>query len=98
MSPKKPEPLKQKPQAPVDQTGKIHMNAIVNNERLGSAFKLPSVKFDTVPSTSRTKSLIRIDKQFNAQRSTKSLHRSYSIESMDSDTDHVVANLDQEDI
>ena len=39
-----------------------------------------------------------IDKQSNAQGSTKSLQRSYSIESMDSDTDRIVASLDLEGI
>ena len=34
-----------------------------------------------------------MNKQCNAQGSTKSLLRSYSIESMDSDTDCIVADL-----
>ena len=74
------------------------MNTKVNNEKLGSTCKLPSAKFDTVPSTSRTKSPIRKNKQCNAQGLTKSLQRSYCIESMDSDTDHVVANLNLKDM
>ena len=92
MSPKEPELLKQKLQVPIDQPGKIHMNTKVNNERVGSAFKLPSAKPDRDPSTSRTKSPKRIYKQCNGQGLTKSLNRSYSIESMDSETDHL--NLD----
>ena len=39
-----------------------------------------------------------IDKQSNAQGSTKSLQGSYSIESMNSDTDRVVVSLDLEGI
>ena len=39
-----------------------------------------------------------IDKQCNAMGSTKSLQRSYCIENMDHDTDHIVASLDQEGI
>ena len=70
----------------------------VNNERPGSTFKLPLAKFVTAPSTSRTKSPIRRNKQYNSQRLTKSLQRSYSIESMDCDTDHIIANLNLEDI
>ena len=37
-------------------------------------------------------------KQCNAQGLTKYLQRSYSIESMDSDTESIVANLNLEDI
>ena len=57
---------------------------------------MPSDKFYTVPSTSRTKSSLRMNKQCNAQGSTKSLQRSYRIESMDSDADPIVANLNIE--
>ena len=39
-----------------------------------------------------------MNKQCNAQGSTKSLQRSYSIESMDSDTDRIVANFKLVDI
>ena len=60
------------------------MNTKVNNERPGSAFKMPS----------RTKSAIRI-KQCNAQGSTEPLQRTYC---MDSDTDRVVASLNLEEI
>ena len=90
MSSQKPEQLKQNPQAPINQSGKIQMNTKVNNEKPGSALKLPS--------TSRIKSPIRMNKQCNAQGSTKSLQRSYSIKSIDSDSDHIVASLHQEDI
>ena len=96
--PKNLKQLKQKPQASIGQPGKIQMNTKVNNERSESVFKLPSAKFDTVPSTSRTKSPIRMNKQCNAQGLTKSLQRSYSIESMDSDTNCIIANLNLEDI
>ena len=65
----------------------------VKNERPGSTFKLPSTKFDTDPSTSRTKSPIRINKQCHAQGTTKCRNRSYRLESMDCETDHIVANL-----
>ena len=70
------------------------MNTKVNNERSGSAFKLPLAKFHTVLSTSITKSFIRMNKQCKAQGLTKSLQRSYSIESVDSDTDCIVINLE----
>ena len=39
-----------------------------------------------------------MNEQCNAQGSTKSLQRPHSVESMDSDTDCIVANLDQEGI
>ena len=39
-----------------------------------------------------------MNKQCNALGLTKSLQRSYSIESMDSDTDCIVAKLNWEDI
>ena len=74
------------------------MNTKVNNERPGSAFKLPSTKFHTIPLTSRVKSPIRINKQCNAHGSTKPLQRSYCTESIDSDTDYIVANLNLEEI
>ena len=72
---------------PICQTTKIHMNTKVNKERQGSTFKIPST----------TKSPIRT-KQSNSQQPTKPLQRTYSIESMDSDTDRVVASLDLEEI
>ena len=74
------------------------MNTKVNNERPGSAFKLPSAKFNKVPSTSRTKSPIRRNKQCNAQGLIKTVQCPYGIKSMDSDIDCVVANLNLEDI
>ena len=74
------------------------MNIKANNERPKSTFKLPSAKSDTVPSTSRTKSPVRINKQYNAQGLTKSLQRSYCIESMGCDTDHTVANHNLEEM
>ena len=46
---------------------------------------------------SRTKSPIRINKHCNAQGSTKSQRRTYSIESMDSDTFHLDACLNLEE-
>ena len=39
-----------------------------------------------------------IAEQFNAQGTSKSLQRSYSIESIDSDTDRIVASLDLQGI
>ncbi len=98
MCPQKPESLKQNPQGPLDPDRKIHWNTKVNIERPESAFKLPFAKFDTVPSTSNTKSTIRINEQCNALRTTKSLQVSYSFESMDTETDSVVASLNLEDI
>ena len=95
---KKPGQLKQKPQASIGQAGRVHMNTEVISERPWGTFKLPLVKFDAVPSPSRTKSPMGIDKQSNAQWTSKSPQRSYSIESMDSDTDCIVANLDLEGI
>ena len=60
--------------------------------------KLPLAKFDAVPSPSRTMSAMGMNKRSNAQESTKSRQRSYSVENMDSDTDHIVASLDLEGI
>ena len=96
---KKPEQLKQKVQPP-PQLARLeeYIQTEVISERPGSTFKLPPAKFDTVPSPSRTKSPMEINKQSNAQGSTKSLQRSHSIESMDSDTDVTVASLDLESI
>ena len=76
----------------------IYINTKVNNERPGSAFKLPSTKFDTNPLTSRTKSRIKMNKQYYAQGSTKPLHRCYSIQSPDSEIDCIIANLNLGDI
>ena len=90
--------LKQKAQAPIGQAGRVHTNTEVISERPGGTFKLPPAKFNAVPSPSRTKSPMEIDKQSNAQGSTKSLQRSYSIVSMDSDTGRIVASLDLEGI
>ena len=87
MSPIRPEQLKQKSQALISQAAKIKMNTKVSKERPGSTFKMPS----------RTKSPIRT-KQCNAQGSTKPLQWTYSIESMDSDTDRVVASRNLEEI
>ena len=98
LSPKKLEQLKQKPRAPIGQPGKIQINIKGNNEIPGSTFKLPSAKFDTVPSASRTKSSTRTNKQCNAHGSTKSLQRFYSIECMNCDTDLIVTNLNLEDM
>ena len=39
-----------------------------------------------------------MNKQWNAQGSTKSRQRSHCVKSMDSDTDHIVASLDVEGI
>ena len=63
------------------------MNTKVNKERPGSTFKIPST----------TKSPITT-KPSNSQQTTKLLKRTYSIESMDSDTDRVVASLNLEEI
>ena len=87
LSPIRPEQLKQKSQLPISQTAKIQMNIKVNKERPGSTFKMPST----------TKSPIRT-KQSNAQPSTKPLQRTYSIESMDCNTDCVIARLNLEEI
>ena len=86
--------LIQKAQAPIGQAWRVHTNTEVISERPGGTFKLLPAKFNTVPSPSRTKSLMGMNKQSNTQGSTKSLQRSYSIESMDNDTDRIVASLD----
>ena len=83
---KNPGQLKQKALVPVGPAGSVHTNTKVISER--------PAKFDAVPSPSRTKSPMGMNEQSNAQGSTKSLQRSYSTESMDSDTDHIVASLD----
>ena len=63
------------------------MNTKEYKERPGSTFKIPST----------TKSAITT-KQTNSQQPTKPLQRTYSIESMDSDTDNLVARLNLEEI
>ena len=87
LSPIRPEQPKQKSQLPISQTVKIQMNTKVNKERPGSTFKIPLT----------TKSPITT-KQSNSQQPTKPLQRTYSIESMDSDTDRVVASLNLEEM
>ena len=80
---KKPEQLKQKALAPFGQAGRVHTNTKVIKERPEGTFKLPPAKFDAVSSPSRTKSPMGMNKQRNSQGSTKSLQRSYRVESMD---------------
>ena len=63
------------------------MNTTVNEERPGSTFKISST----------TKSPITT-KPSNSQQPTKPLEMTYSIESMDSDTDRLVASLNLEEI
>ena len=87
LSPIRPEQLKQKSQLPISQTVKIQMNTKVNKERPGSTFKIPST----------TKFPIRT-KLSNAQQPTKPLQRRYSIESMDTYTECVLAGLNLEEI
>ena len=84
MSPIRPEQLKQKSQVPISQGGKIQMNIKVNKERPGSPFKM----------SSRTKSPIKI-RLCHVQGTTKPLQRTYSIESMDSDTDRIVTIVEE---
>ena len=67
----------------------------VSNERPESVFKLALAKLDRDRS-SKIKSLK--NKLCNVQGSTGSLNRSPSIESMDTETDNITANLSQEDI
>ena len=95
---KKPGELKQKAQAPIGRAGRVDTNTEVFSERQRGTFKLPPAKFNAVPSSSRAKSPMEIDKQSNAQGTSKSLQKSYSIESMDSDTDRIVASIDLEGI
>ena len=45
--------LKQKAQAPIGQTGRVHNNTKVHSERPVGTFKLHSAKFDAVPSVLR---------------------------------------------
>ena len=61
----KPAQLKQKNTSSDWPGRKIQKNSKVNNERPGSAFKLPTTKFHTVPTKWRTKSPIRMNKQCN---------------------------------
>ena len=95
---KKPGELKQKAQAPIGQAGRVNMNTEVISERPGGTFKPPPAKFDAVPSASRAKSPIGIDKHSNTQGTSNTLQKSYSIKSMDSNTDRIVASLDLEGI
>ena len=87
LSPIRPEQLEQKSQLPLSQTVNIQMNTKVNKERPRSTFKISST----------TKSPIRT-KQSNAQQSTKPLQKTYSIESIDCNSDRVVASLNLEEI
>ena len=77
------------------QTWKTLINTKVNNERLGSAFKLHSAKLDR--DSSKINLPERINKQCNVQGSTKSLNKSCSVESMDIGTDHIITNVNLED-
>ena len=87
LSPIRPEQLKQKLQLPISQTTKIQMNTKVNKERPGSIFKMPSTTMSPITT-----------KQSNAQQPRKPLQRTHTIESLDSDTDCVVASLNLEEI
>ena len=87
LSPIRPEQLKQKSQLPISLTTKIQINPKVNKEIQGSTFKISST----------TKSPITT-KESNSQPPTKPLQSTYSIESMDSDTDRLVASLNLEEI
>ena len=58
----------------------------------------PQPKSIQSPSTLRTKSPIRMNKQCNDQGSTKPLQGSYDIENTDSDTDRRVNSLNREEI
>ena len=55
--------LKQKAQAPISLAGRVHMNTKVISERQRGSFKLLPAKFDAVPSPSKTKSLMGMNKQ-----------------------------------
>ena len=83
MCPKNPGPLKEKPEAKM------------NNERSGCPFKLPLTRFNADSSSSKIKSLKRLNKQCNTQGLTNFLNRYYCIQSMDNETDCIVANLNQ---
>ena len=63
------------------------MNTKVNKERPGSTFKIPS-----------TTKLPITTKPSNSQQPRKPRKKTYSIESMDSDTDRLVASLNLEEI
>ena len=65
----------------------------MNDERPESTFKLPSTKLDRHSSASRMKSRGRINKQCNAQGTIKPLNKSNSVESIDVETDNIIANL-----
>ena len=86
LSPIRSEQLKQKSQAPISQTAKIQMNTEVNLENPGSTFKMPS---RTVAYKNQTIQCSEIN---------KTPTKDYSIESMDSNTNRVVASLNLEDI
>ena len=83
---------------PIGQAGRVNTNTEVFSERPGGTFKLPPAKFDVAPSSSRAKSPLGIDRQSKCQGTQKSLQRSYCIESMESDTDRIVASLNLERI
>ena len=87
LSPIRPEQLRQKSQPSISQAAKIQMNTKVNKKGPGSTFKM----------LSRTKVPIRPE-QSNSQGSTKPLQRTYSIKSINSDTDHIFAIPNLEEI
>ena len=70
----------------------------MNNKRPGPHSICPRPNFDKNHSMSKIKSPERMNKQCQAQGSTKSLNRSYGVESVDTETDDVIANLNRNDI
>ena len=106
MSPKKSKPIKQNPVAFLDQSGKNLYQHQSEQWKTKTTFKLLQTKLSRDPSESRIKWPKRINKQnhtnkqkwCNAEGPTKSLNRSSSIESMDIETDNIIANLNLADI
>ena len=68
---KKPGELKQKAQAPIGLAGRVNTNTEVISERPRGTFKLPPAKFDAVPSPSRVKSPMGIDKKIQCSGNIK---------------------------
>ena len=73
------------------------MNTNMSSERPGSTFKLPQPNL-MLSSKHPQQSPMGMNKLCKSQGSTKFLQRSYDVESMDSDTDHIVASFNLEGI
>ena len=91
----KPGQLKQKAQAPIGQTGRVHQS---EQWKIPEAHSNCPSQIWCSPLSIKNSYLCEWIKWCNARGSTKSLQRSYSVESMNSNTECIVASLDLEGI